>query len=45
MNNLPPESPKEEMVLLKLQRWVKNAATVCEQNFFAWTGVQSVHAS
>lgn len=22
MNSLPPESPKEEMVFLKLQRWV-----------------------
>lgn len=34
MNSLPPESPKEEMVLLKLESWVKNAAAAgCEQNF------------
>lgn len=34
MNSLPPESPKEEMVLVKCERWVKNAAAAagCEQN-------------
>lgn len=36
MNSLPPESPKEEMVLLKLKRGVKSAAAVCEQNFLPW---------
>lgn len=40
MNSLPPESPKEEMVLLKLQRWVKNAAAGVSRT----SGVQSVCA-
>lgn len=30
------QSPKEEMVLLKLKTGVKSAAAVCEQNFLPW---------
>lgn len=33
------------MVPLELQRWVKYAANICEQNFLDLTGVESVHAS
>lgn len=44
VDSLPPYSPKEEMVLLKLQRWVKYAANVCEQDFVHLTGVESVPA-
>lgn len=36
---------KRKRSLLKLQRQVKYAANVCEQNLLDSTGVESVHAS